>query len=274
MRIATLLVAPALFVSGCSEPPAAQDEIEEVATENPSVNDIVLETSDGGQATGTFYWAATEKPIATLLLLHQARGDGRGEYYPIVEEFTKAGFDLFLLDQRSGGDLFGGENRTAKAYDQEEVGYCDAIPDVDAAIDWLAKRKAPLFVAGSSYSAALAVRAADVHADKVAGFVAFSPASGEPMAGCDPSEHMAAAPRGYVLRPASEMEIERVTQQLADFDEAGAQTLVVENGVHGASMMVDERTEHDMSAVRQAVIDFIRKRADQSPASAAASEAA
>lgn len=260
MRIAALLVAPALLLSGCSKPPAAQDEIEEVATENPSVDDIVLETLDGGLATGTFYWAATEKPVATLLLLHQARGDGRGEYYPIVEEFTKAGFDLFLLDQRSGGDLFGGKNRTASAYDQDEIGYCDAIPDVEAAVDWLAKRKAPLFIVGSSYSAALAVRAADVHADKVAGFVAFSPASGEPMAGCDPSDHMAAAPRGMVLRPASEMELERVTQQLADFEEAGAQTLVVENGVHGASMMVDNRTDHDMEAVRKAVIDYVATR--------------
>ena len=261
MRIAALLVAPAFLLSSCSEPPAAADAIEEVATENPSVDDIVLETSDGARATGTFYWAATEKPIATLLLLHQARGDGRGEYYPIVEEFTKAGFDLFLLDQRSGGDLFGGENRTARAYDQDDITYCDAIPDVDAAIDWLSKRKAPLFVVGSSYSAALALRAADVHADKIAGFVAFSPASGEPMAGCDPSGHMAAAPRGYVLRPASEMELERVALQLADFEEAGAQTLVVEEGVHGASMMIDKRTGHDMSVVREAVIEFVTARA-------------
>lgn len=260
MRIAALTATLLLTLSGCSELPEASNDIEQVATENPSVDDIVLETSDGGHATGSFYWAATEKPTATLLLLHQARGDGRGEYYPIVEEFTKAGFDLFLLDQRSGGDLFGGENRTASAYNQEEVGYCDAIPDVDAAIDWLAKRKAPLFVAGSSYSAALAVRAADVHADKVAGFIAFSPASGEPMAGCDPSEHLAAAPRGFVLRPSSEMKIERVATQLADFEEEGAQTLVVENGVHGASMMVDERTDHDMSVVRQAVIAFVKQR--------------
>lgn len=261
MRAFALLLSSTLLLTGCGDPPAAADDIEEVATTYPSVDDIVLDTSDGGEVTGSFYWAATEKPVATLLLLHQARGDGRGEYWPVVEELTKAGFDLFLLDQRSGGDLFGGKNRTTAAYNQDEVGYCDAIPDIDAAIDWLAKRKAPLFVVGSSYSAALAVRAADVHADKVTGFVAFSPASGEPMAGCDPSDHMAAAPRGYVLRPSSEMEIERVAEQLADFEEAGAQTLVVENGVHGASMMVDKRTDHDMSVVRQAVIAFVTDRA-------------
>ena len=57
------------------------------------------------------------------------------------------------------------------------------------------------------------------------------------------------------------MEIERVAQQLADVEEAGAQTLVVENGVHGASMMVDERSKHDMAAVREAVIAFVSDRA-------------
>lgn len=256
MRAIPLACLAALLAS-CGQPADPQDPAQPTHIE---VDDMVLDLPDGGRVHATFHGATTDKPVASLLLLHQARSDARGEYGPVMEELSGAGFDLLLLDLRSGGDLFG-DNRTAANYDQDTIGYCDAIPDIEAAIDWLAKREAPLFVVGSSYSAALAIRAADVAPDKVAGFVAFSPASGDPMAGCDPAEHMAAAPRGFVLRPASEMEIERVATQLGDFAEGGARTLVVENGVHGASMMVDERTGADMAAVRDAVIAFVAERA-------------
>ena len=253
------LACLALVTAACGQDAERSDD---PAPETPhiEVDDMVIALPDGGRVHATFHGATTDKAVASLLLLHQARGDARGEYGPVVEDLSREGFDLLLLDLRSGGDLFG-ENRTAANYVQDTIGYCDAIPDIEAAIDWLAKREAPLFVVGSSYSAALAIRAADVAPDKVAGFVAFSPASGDPMAGCDPADHVSAAPNGFVLRPASEMEIERVATQLDYFAQAGARTLVVENGVHGASMLVDERTGADMAVVRDAVIAFVTERA-------------
>lgn len=258
MRSLTLTCL-ALLLTSCG--PAGDEATAEPERPHIEVDDMVLALPEGERAHATFHSAATQTPVASLLLLHQARGDARGEYGPVVEEFARAGFDLLMLDMRSGGDLFGGDNRTAAKYDQQAVGYCDAMAEIDVAIDWLAARDAPVFVVGSSYSAALAVRAADLRADDVAGFVAFSPASGDPMQGCDPSEHMGAAPRGFVLRPRSEMEIERVAAQLDAFAAAGARTMVVEGGVHGASMMVDERTEADMAPIRKAVIDFVKSRA-------------
>ncbi|WP_265570081.1 alpha/beta hydrolase [Sphingomicrobium nitratireducens] len=261
---AASIVAFALALSACGSPPEKLPETDDRApaavAEPLAPQALSLDTLDGFKIVADYH-PATADPVATLVLLHQAGSSGGAEYAPLVDTFAAAGFNLLVPDLRSGGDLFGGNNRTAAAFDQEATGYCDAIPDVDAAIARAAEDGLPVFVLGSSYSAALAVRAADVHPDTVAGFIALSPASGEPLAGCDPSAHMAAAPRGFVLRPTSETEIPRVAEQLAAFERAGAKTMVVENGVHGASMLVDERTDHDMTDVRQAVIDFVKERA-------------
>ena len=264
-RITLLVLIASLAISACQDEGPVDNRLEYEAKEKSTYKEkqVRFAATDGLSVYGTFYGSAIRPATATLLMLHQAGANGRAEYGPIVREFTEAGYNLFVLDQRSGGDQFGGSNRTAGQVDQGTIGYCDAIPDVDAAIDLIRSHdtKEPIFVIGSSYSAALAVRAAWQHPDKVKGFVAFSPASGEPMEGCEPEAGLPAAAKGFVLRPASEMEIERVADQLQQFEDAGARIMVVEDGVHGASMMVDDRTGHDMEPVRQAVIQFIREKA-------------
>ena len=57
-----------------------------------------------------------------------------------------------------------------------------------------------------------------------------------------------------VFRPASEMGLETSIEQKKILEDAGTEFFIIENGVHGSSMLVDDRTEHDMSATRELVI--------------------
>ncbi len=62
-----------------------------------------------------------------------------------------------------------------------------------------------------------------------------------------------------VFTPASEMEYPHVAEQKDMFAATGAETHVVENGVHGSSMLVDARTGHDMSGLRNEVLEWLRE---------------
>ena len=102
------------------------------------------------------------------------------------------------------------------------------------------------------------MRYAAEHPDQIAGYLAFSPASGEPMMGCEPEPGAENANAGIVFRPERELEYEHVAAQLEVLKAKGAIAVVVENGVHGSSMLVDERTGHDMSVYRERAYEFIR----------------
>ena len=60
--------------------------------------------------------------------------DARGEYGAIVERLLEEGFEIFAWDARSGGDRFGGTNRTVAGLASPSAGYCAAYPDLDAAL--------------------------------------------------------------------------------------------------------------------------------------------
>ena len=60
-----------------------------------------------------------------------------------------------------------------------------------------------------------------------------------------------------VLRPEKEMEYDSVIEQRKILQDAGADVWVVEHGVHGSSMLVDARTQHDMSAIRSRLIAWL-----------------
>ena len=61
-----------------------------------------------------------------------------------------------------------------------------------------------------------------------------------------------------VIKPESEMARESSLQQQRIMTAMGVDYRVIENGVHGSSMLVDERTQHDMSAARAEVLDWLR----------------
>ena len=70
----------------------------------------------------------------TVLLFHQAGGDARGEYSDTARRLVREGYEVFAWDARSGGDRFGGANRTVAAIGSSADGYCNASPDIEAAL--------------------------------------------------------------------------------------------------------------------------------------------
>ena len=66
----------------------------------------------------------------------------------------------------------------------------------------------------------------------------------------------------YVVHPASEMDRETSLQQQAMLEAAGVGYSVVENGVHGSSLLVDGRTGHDMSEARAMVLEWLKSATD------------
>lgn len=230
-----------------------------------AAGEVTFEADDGVQIFADFYKSEAGQSAPVVLMLHQARSNGRGEYATIAPELSARGVNLLVVDLRAGGDAFDSVNRTVAGLDGATYGYCDVPPDIAAAAAFMRSKgfDGPLLVWGSSYSAALAIRYAAEHADDVAGYLAFSPASGEPMAGCQPEDGAENAKAGIVFRPESEMELKHVAAQLEILKGKGAKTVVVPNGVHGSSMLVDERTEHDMSAYREQAYTFLHSVASQ-----------
>ncbi|NNF57310.1 MAG: alpha/beta hydrolase [Rhodothermaceae bacterium] len=227
---------------------------------------VVLTTRDGLTVYGDLYASGGVPGHPFILLFHQGGANGRAEYAPILPRLRAEGFNLLVLDQRRGGDRFGGHNRTVAAHEGATFSYCEALPDLEAALAFVRERdpSARPILWGSSYSAALVIQVAAVHSDAVAGVLAFSPASGEPMDGCRP-EPLAdglTVPL-LVLRPQSEAARESVAAQLAAFAEQGHQTYVADPGTHGSSMLAEERAGGDVEPTWRVVLDFLRDVTDR-----------
>lgn len=230
-----LLLLTSLLLAGVL-PAAAQD----------GGREVVVTTADGVSVYGDRYDAAAGLGAPVILLFHQGAGDARGEYASHVPVLLAEGYNVLAFDLRSGGDRFGGVNRTVAQLGASVPAYCAAYPDLAAALDYVnaggyaGKR----IVWGSSYSAALAIQLAARAGEEVSAVLAFSPASGEPLADCLPEQFLdrLTAPL-LALRPAREMAIESVQRQMALFAEAGHATYVAEGGVHGSSMLNPARAE-------------------------------
>jgi pimeloyl-ACP methyl ester carboxylesterase len=225
-----------------------------------SIQTVQLQTADDLIVYGDLY-RLDEGARGTLLLFHQAGANARAEYGPLIPRLLEAGYEILAIDQRAGGKRLGGANRTVKALKPEkEPGYCEAYPDLEAALDYALDLEdhGPIVVWGSSYSAGLVIRLAADHGDDLAGVLAFSPAAGEPMTGCDPSTF---APGVRIpvlaLRPAREASIPHVEQQMKTFAQLGFETYVADPGVHGSSMLNAERVGGDVSSTWDVVLAFL-----------------
>jgi dienelactone hydrolase len=110
-----------------------------------------------------------------ILAFHQAESN-LFEYATIGPRLAAAGFTVLAIDQRSGGDYFGGSNRTVTERGYSSA-YEAALPDLVAALVWGREqaRGAPVLLWGSSYSAALSLILAAREPSGVAGILAFSP---------------------------------------------------------------------------------------------------
>ena len=230
-----------------ARPAVAQQEISFLAADSIRV---VAHLYSGGADD-------TDRPL--IVAFHQAGSNGRGEYAPISDRLLAAGYDLLAVDQRSGGERFGSENLTVAGIG-ESTSYCAAMPDLRAAVEAARELRpgAPLVIWGSSYSAALVLRLAAESPAAVVAALAFSPASGGPMADCL-AEEVSDRIRIPVLvtRPTSEMEHESVADQAALLQKQGHTVYVADPGIHGSSMLVAERVGGEVDATWRVVLDFL-----------------
>ena len=220
---------------------------------------IELTTHDGVQIPA-MELADVEPEAPYVLLFHQGGASGWAEYAPIAPRLVELGYRVLTIDQRRGGDLFGGTNPVAARFDEEATSYCDAMPELEAALDY-ARTSNPTqkaIVWGSSYSAALVIQLSARRPDDVAGVLSFSPASGDSMDSCRPESWAESLTVPLLaVRPASEMEYAWIAEQLASFEGMGHRTYVADPGRHGSSTLVEERVEADTEAAWSVVIDFL-----------------
>ena len=221
---------------------------------------VSFDAADGVRIFGDLYTSADGAAAPTVLLFHQAGADARGEYTQIAIRLQANGFNVLAIDQRVGGDRFDGVNRTMAGLARQDYGYCDAYPDLEAALNYVRDDgfHGPLAAWGSSYSAALVFQLAARNVGDVDAVLGFSPASGAPLKGCalDPYLRQLDIPV-LALRPQSEFEIESVQAQMRAFAEHGAQTYVANPGVHGSSMLNAERVGASTEATWDVVLGFL-----------------
>lgn len=235
-----------------------------VAPQSPRA--LHLTTSDGVRLTAYDFSVPAEAPRPYVLLFHQAGASALGEYTPIVPRLVEAGYDVLAVDLRSGGGLFGGVNRTVEARGASEEDYCRALPDLNAALTWAreARTGSKPVLWGSSYSAALVIQLAATRPGEVQGVLSFSPASGEPMAGCLPEPYARELRVPLVaFRPKNEAEIPSVAEQLDALRAMGHEVHVLDPARHGSSALVAERVGAPTDEAWTWVLAFLERMRQQ-----------
>jgi dienelactone hydrolase len=134
--------------------------------------DISFKAADGVEVFGQLYLTGdTTKPI--VLLFHQADYN-KDEYSSIAPRLVEAGYNALAIDQRSGGNAYGGENLTVQTLDKSTA-YLEALPDLEAALTWAKDQGYQMVVVwGRSYSSSLVFLLA-AHHPEIAGVLSFSP---------------------------------------------------------------------------------------------------
>lgn len=197
----------------------------------------------------------------TILLFHMAGSSALGEYSEIAPLFNAEGYNTLAVDLRSGGDRLGAPNKTASRLGDADIGYCDAYPDMIAALKWVKANAGggPVVALGSSFSAGLVIKLGAENKQDIAGVLAFSPASGSPMTDCRPEEFLGEMTTPLIaFRPDREMAIESVITQAAAFRAAGIPYIEIANGRHGSLMLRESQTGTNMDHVWQPVLKFLR----------------
>ena len=229
---------------------------------------VTTVTADGVTLHGETYFGALGPEAPLILLFHQGGSDGRGEYADLVPWLNGAGFRALAWDLRSGGDRFG-ENRTMAAMAADTpTEYCVGHFDLQAALDYVTTNDLAehVVVWGSSYTGTLVFRLAAENPGAVAAVLAFSPAAGGPLEGCLARDWLDQidVPMA-VFRPQSEMHLESSVEQRAFMEAAGALFHVVDDGVHGSSMLLDARTGQPMAELRGMVVEWLERALSERP---------
>ena len=185
-----------------------------------------------------------------IVLFHQA-GYSRGEYLEIAPKLNDIGFNAMAVDQRSGEEVHGIVNETAKLAIERGLGttFTDALPDLLAAIAYAKSNfaKGKLLIWGSSYSAALVLKIAGDTPDIADGLLAFSP--GEYFVYLGMSETYISDSAKNITMPVfitSALNEKDTWQPLFDIIPSSEKTsfLPSTGGVHGSSTLLEETPEN------------------------------
>ena len=223
---------------------------------------VTLTAADGVEVFGEI-WRAGAPHAPIILAFHQA-GSSHAEYAPLAPRLNAAGFTVLAIDQRSGGDLFGGTNQTVAVLGHS-TSYDAALPDLAAALAWAktAAGGAPVLIWGSSYSAALVFLLAAQNSGAIAGVLAFSP-----------GEYLS---RGDAVRTAaSKVLVPVFVTQAADRDEIAiakeiltrvpatdkTQFVPTKGGVHGSATLMLDKNPRGAEENWQAVLRFLSRFTD------------
>lgn len=228
------------------------------------VKEISFITPDSIKIYGDLYEVNKTNPV--ILLFHQAGSNARAEYGPIIPKLVDKGFNILAIDQRMGGQYYGDYNRTLTNISDHIFGnpysYCDAYNNLESALKFIIQSEftGNKIVWGSSYSASLVIKLAHQNQDKIDGVLAFSPASGGSMKDClpDPYFETLKVPL-LLLRPPNEMKSDNAKAQFELAKANGHQTYAAKHGVHGSSMLVEERVENDVNETWKVVTSFLEQ---------------
>lgn len=221
---------------------------------------VTLTAADGVKIAGVH--TSVEKPKALILLFHQAES-GKDEYATIAPRLATWGYASLRIDQRAGGELFGG-NVTASGVGVKPghvatpAEYLAAKPDLEAALAWAEARKLPVILWGSSYSASLVFLLAAEHPE-VRAVMAFSP--GEYFDDTKLVRTAAAKVRAPVFATSAKdgHEIDAARNILAVVPGAKEQFVPKLGGVHGSSTLLRAKNRDGSEPAWSAVIAFLQK---------------
>ena len=226
--------------------------------------EISFYTPDSIKIFGDLY--ELDKKEKTILLFHQSGSNARGEYAPIIPNLIEKGYNILAIDQRAGGQYYGNYNRTLANIPTnifgDGYGYCDAYNNLESALNFIIDSgfSGDKIIWGSSYSASLAIQLANNRQSDINGVLAFSPASGGSMKDCLPDKYFETLKIPLIiLRPPNEMENENSKLQFDLANKYNHQTYVPKNGVHGSSMLVEERVGSEVEDTWTVVLSFLNK---------------
>jgi dienelactone hydrolase len=248
LALSLLLAAPA-----CNAKPAPSNQVDVALAPSEAVT---LKAADGVTVYGRLYKA--EKPKALILLFHQA-GSSKDEYATIAPRLVAAGFSALAIDQRAGGGLYG-TNETAKAFGRE-VRYREAMPDLQAALDWAQQQQnQQIILWGSSYSSSLIFPLAANDPQGIVALLSFSPGEyfeGEPPVG--PSAAKLHVPV-FVASGNAKEETDQADPIFAALPKNVANVrFVPDHGVHGSSTLVADKNPEGVQANWEAVMAFLNR---------------
>lgn len=250
MRGLPVLLGAVLALGGCGGAPTTPNPAPLVIRQET----VLLKAADGVAVYGTY--VEPNEPKAVILLFHQA-DSGQGEYARIAPKLNAERYATLTLDQRSGGEMFGG-NWTVKALGRS-ADYLDARKDLEAALAWAQAKKLPLILWGSSYSASLAFLVAADHPKQVAAVLAFSP---DEYFDGKPGVRDAAAKLTIPVFVTSAQDPKEIAAAKALIDAvpgtAKRQFVPTRGGVHGSSILNPDRNAAGAEDAWNAVLPFVR----------------